>query len=277
MGTTEYAFPVALKTGTSQGYRDAWTVAYSKDYIVGVWVGHALPRPMHKLNGAGSAADLAQQVLLQLHAKQRHGLADLRFEAPDNYVAVELCGISGKLAGSSCDHSFQEWLPVDQVPVEIDSSYVRMVVDTRTGLAAASDTPSQFKHWQTMVNLPSHYADWIAKNHAGSQKIPPMEFYIGTRQSLPHAFNVNIEITSPSNNAQILRNPEAPGQRSSIALSALVEPPVEQIVWYVDNEPYQLVEYPYSIRLPLKPGKHRIQVRVPMTPEQSETVTITVE
>ncbi|MGD8595172.1 MAG: transglycosylase domain-containing protein, partial [Gammaproteobacteria bacterium] len=101
MGTTEYPFPVALKTGTSQGYRDAWTVAYSHDYIVGVWVGHALPRPMYKLNGAGSAADLARQVLLHLHTKQRHGLADLRFPAPDNYVGVEVCGISGKLAGAS--------------------------------------------------------------------------------------------------------------------------------------------------------------------------------
>ena len=40
-GPTEYPFPVALKTGTSQGYRDAWTVAWSNDYLVGVWLGRA--------------------------------------------------------------------------------------------------------------------------------------------------------------------------------------------------------------------------------------------
>jgi penicillin-binding protein 1C len=277
MGTTEYAFPVALKTGTSQGYRDAWTVAYSNDYIVGVWVGHAFPRPMNKLNGAGSAADLAQQVLLQLHAKQRHGLADMRFEVPENYVGVELCGISGKLAGSSCAYSYQEWFPADKVPNEVDRSYVRLLMDSRTGLPAVSDTPSQFKRLQTVVNLPSQYADWIATNQRGQEKKTLQVVTARARQSLPRALKVNIEITSPSNNLQILRNPEAPAQRSSIALSALVEPPVEQIVWYVDNEPYKLVEYPYSTRLPLKPGKHRIQARVPMTPEQSGTVVITVE
>jgi hypothetical protein len=74
-----------------------------------------------------------------------------------------------------------------------------------------------------------------------------------------------------------LRNPEAPEKHSSVALSATVEPPIAQIVWYVDNEPYRLVDYPYSTRWPLQPGKHSIQARVPMTPEQTEIVTINVE
>jgi penicillin-binding protein 1C len=277
MGTTEYPFPVALKTGTSQGYRDAWTVAYSKNYIVGVWVGHPLPRPMYKLNGAGSTADLAQQVLLQLHARQRHGLADLSFPAPDNYVGVEVCGISGKLASSSCDFSYQEWFPEDEVPREVDSSYMRLVVDTRTGAPALSNTPSRFKRPRTMVNLPYRYADWIVKNQLVAYINFARDDASQRLTSLPRGLNVTIDILSPQNNLHILRNPEAPGLSSSIALSASVEPPVEQLVWYVDGEPHALVEYPYSTRLQLSPGKHRIQARVPMTPEQSEAVIITVE
>jgi penicillin-binding protein 1C len=277
MGTTEYPFPVALKTGTSQGYRDAWTVAYSHDYIVGVWVGHALPRPMYKLNGAGSAADLARQVLLHLHAKQRYGLADLRFPAPDNYVGVEVCGISGKLAGASCDFSFQEWLPADKVPREVDSSYQRLVVDTRTNVPAASDTPARFKRLQTLVNLPARYADWIVKNQMVSLRNINRNSTAESLPILPRALHVHVDIVSPQNHLHILRNPEAPGQNNSIALSASVDPPVEQIVWYVDDEPYEVVGYPYSTRLPLSPGKHRIQARVPMTPEHSEAVNITVE
>ena len=40
---------VAFKTGTSYGYRDAWSVGFSNDYTVGVWVGQAdgSPRPGH--------------------------------------------------------------------------------------------------------------------------------------------------------------------------------------------------------------------------------------
>jgi penicillin-binding protein 1C len=40
-GATEFPFAVALKTGTSQGYRDAWIIAWSERNVVGVWVGRA--------------------------------------------------------------------------------------------------------------------------------------------------------------------------------------------------------------------------------------------
>jgi penicillin-binding protein 1C len=41
MGFNEYPFPVAVKTGTSSNHSDAWTVAYSSKFLVGVWVGRA--------------------------------------------------------------------------------------------------------------------------------------------------------------------------------------------------------------------------------------------
>ena len=83
MGTTEYPFPVAIKTGTSQGYRDAWAVAFSRQYMVGAWVGRSDVTPMRHLGGAGSAADLAQQLLMHLNGeRERGGLDDLSFPKP---------------------------------------------------------------------------------------------------------------------------------------------------------------------------------------------------
>jgi penicillin-binding protein 1C len=45
----ERARTVAFKTGTSYGYRDAWSLGFSKKYTVGVWVGRAdgSTRPGH--------------------------------------------------------------------------------------------------------------------------------------------------------------------------------------------------------------------------------------
>jgi len=52
----EYEYAVAVKTGTSQGYRDAWAVAYSDRLLVGVWVGNHDWRRMNHLGGlVGSA------------------------------------------------------------------------------------------------------------------------------------------------------------------------------------------------------------------------------
>jgi penicillin-binding protein 1C len=84
MGPTEYPFPVAIKTGTSQGYRDAWTMAYSRKYLVGVWVGRSDAGPMRDVTGAGSAAELARTILLDLHGEVPD-VAALAFPTPPNY------------------------------------------------------------------------------------------------------------------------------------------------------------------------------------------------
>jgi penicillin-binding protein 1C len=84
MGSTEYPFPVAIKTGTSQGYRDAWTMAYSRKYLVGVWIGRSDAGPMRDVTGAGSAAEVVRAVMLDLHGDAPDAAA-LAFPTPPGY------------------------------------------------------------------------------------------------------------------------------------------------------------------------------------------------
>jgi penicillin-binding protein 1C len=84
MGSTEYPFPVAIKTGTSQGYRDAWTMAYSRKYLVGVWIGRSDAGPMRDVTGAGSAAEVVRAILLDLHGDVSDAAA-LAFPTPPGY------------------------------------------------------------------------------------------------------------------------------------------------------------------------------------------------
>jgi len=108
MGSTEYPFPVALKTGTSQGYRDAWTMAFSRKYLVGVWVGRSDAGPMRNVTGAGSAAELARAILLELHGDAPDAAA-LAFPTPPGY----------RLAASE---GLPEWTrgPAAVKPVSVD-------------------------------------------------------------------------------------------------------------------------------------------------------------
>jgi penicillin-binding protein 1C len=75
-GNLEYPFAVAVKTGTSQGYRDAWTVAWSERFLVAVWVGRADAGPMAGLGGVNSAALIVHDLLLALHGTLPGDLAD---------------------------------------------------------------------------------------------------------------------------------------------------------------------------------------------------------
>lgn len=108
-GSSEFPFAVALKTGTSQGYRDAWTMAWSRDHLVGVWIGRADAGPMSRLSGSRAAAGLAQDVMLRLHGGGRAALVAGEFAPPPGRVQVELCLAPGR-TGPGCHQRLPEWV-----------------------------------------------------------------------------------------------------------------------------------------------------------------------
>ena len=132
-GSSEFPFAVALKTGTSQGYRDAWTLEWSRDYVVGVWVGRADAGPMTRLSGARAAAGLAQAIMLRLHGVSRSDLLAGEFPAPPGREQAELCTDTGAPAGRGCDQRLVEWVrpgAAPTPPVERRLSIVQPDPDT---------------------------------------------------------------------------------------------------------------------------------------------------
>ena len=111
MGATEFPFPVAVKTGTSQGYRDAWVVEYTSQYVVGVWVGRPDDQPMDELGGAASAALIGQDILLKLYGNETDGQNDSSFAPPPGTQPQEVCAVSGMLANGRCAQQMVIFLP----------------------------------------------------------------------------------------------------------------------------------------------------------------------
>jgi penicillin-binding protein 1C len=59
----------AVKTGTSKGMRDNWTIGYTDRYTVGVWVGNFSGAPMWDVSGVTGAAPIWRDVVEHLHAQ----------------------------------------------------------------------------------------------------------------------------------------------------------------------------------------------------------------
>ncbi len=110
-GSTEYPFPVAVKTGTSQGYRDAWTVAWSPRFLVGAWVGRGDAGTMTAIGGADSAADLVHKVLLTLHHAVPGELVDTSLAVPAGYVPEPVCAGPAETPDDTCARTLVAWLP----------------------------------------------------------------------------------------------------------------------------------------------------------------------
>ncbi len=110
-GSTEYPFPVALKTGTSQGFRDAWTVAWSSRFLVGVWVGRADGGTMEDAGGSDTAAALVREIMLTLHQTIPGDLSDTNLPTPGGYLPASICAGPEQTPGYTCGRTLLAWLP----------------------------------------------------------------------------------------------------------------------------------------------------------------------
>ena len=97
-------FPVAAKTGTSRAYVDNWTVGFTRERTVAVWVGNFDGRPMQRVSGITGAGPLFARVMRRAMAGVRPApLVDrARFER------VRVCPLSGHRAGEACPGSYEE-------------------------------------------------------------------------------------------------------------------------------------------------------------------------
>ncbi len=97
----------AVKTGTSNDYRDAWTVGFTHRYTVGVWMGNLDRKPMHEVTGSIGPALVFRALLAELH-RNREG-KPLYFSRKLRQVAI--CRESGALPGESCPRAMEWFRP----------------------------------------------------------------------------------------------------------------------------------------------------------------------
>lgn len=90
--------PIAWKTGTSFGNRDAWAVGTTPEYVVGVWVGNADGQGRPELTGVQSAAPILFEVFNLIKGRTWYHTPH------DDLEPVAVCKESGMRAGQYCNH-----------------------------------------------------------------------------------------------------------------------------------------------------------------------------
>ncbi|QHS09883.1 transglycosylase domain-containing protein [Sinimarinibacterium sp. NLF-5-8] len=83
-GVLQFPARTAVKTGTSSDYRDAWTIAYNGQYVVGIWIGNLSGRATQGITGARGPALLARSLLARLTPNRPLPIED----APPEGIAV---------------------------------------------------------------------------------------------------------------------------------------------------------------------------------------------
>lgn len=142
--------PLRCKTGTSNGYRDAWTAGLCGQYVLIVWVGNFDNRANPAFVGGEAALPLFEEIAGGL-AYSRHLRDDLpKRENHLNLQKIAVCKETGDLAIERCSEHI-DTLFIPGISPTMDSGILRpILVDKKTGLRACRQVPGETEqiYWE---------------------------------------------------------------------------------------------------------------------------------
>jgi membrane peptidoglycan carboxypeptidase len=169
-------FQVAAKTGTTNDFRDNWTLGYTPDLTVGVWVGNADYTPMQNVSGISGAAPIWNE-FMQLAIQQLMGGNPTPFSRPPGVVEKVICAISGAEPSEWCPKQTTELFAADQPPLPKDQDlWQKVTVDTWTNLKASAAC-ADFTDDRFVMNVSDPWAKkWLRDNKQGQDWAEEMGF-----------------------------------------------------------------------------------------------------
>ncbi|MFN2304769.1 MAG: transglycosylase domain-containing protein, partial [Anaerolineales bacterium] len=161
------AFPVAVKTGTTNDFRDNWTIGYTPDLVVGVWVGNTDYSPMINTTGLTGAGPIWAD-FMTLAINRLKGGTPSTFIRPPGVVDRVICSISGTEPSEWCPEQRSEIFAADQGPLpKSEDLWQKVAIDTWTGLAV-SEACEEFNDEKFSLNVQDPWAmRWLKDNPDG--------------------------------------------------------------------------------------------------------------
>lgn len=248
---------VAVKTGTTNDLRDNWTVGWSKDTVVGVWVGNNNNDKMRNVaSGVSGAAPIWRRQILDVLSKR----PDKPFTPADGVSQVEVDRISGFPAHDGFA-SYKEWFINGSVPGGPDTIHTKLKVcksdpnkladpisisqgnyDEKEYIVIKEQDPlTQKDLWQKGIN------EWLIKQTDQIYK-PPTEICGATS-------NMDIQIVSPNDRSRV-------DSAVTFRVTVVSSKPIVEVKLFVDDtlertftdQPYQ------SDPITFPNGQHTLKV-----------------
>ncbi len=240
---------IAWKTGTSFGFRDAWSIAITPEYVVSVWVGNADGEGRPGLTGFQAAAPLLFRVLDQISMNGEW------FEAPkQEQTSISICRESGMRANEFCVN--QQVISVPKTCVENRSCpyHIPIHVDPSESFRVSDKCMDIFemKHpiWFVLPPLNAHY---YRLHHPNYKDLPPwME---GCAQQSTQA---SFSIRYPRNDARISLSRDLKGSTGEIIVEAYARSKSTVLYWHLDNHFLGTTSTYHQMNCSPRQGKHQL-------------------
>ncbi|MBS0657394.1 MAG: transglycosylase domain-containing protein [Verrucomicrobia bacterium] len=198
---------VAVKTGTSSGFRDGWCIGYTARHTVGVWAGNFDGRPMDELLSVRSAGPLWRYLIDHLLNARRDAPIPPTEQLAPRLERVEICPLTGlRPVALGPEPPVEEWFLPGSAPSEDAAGW--FVPDPQGGPAR--------------LLLPTQYADWCRSG-------------ANTRGAIARAPN-GLAIASPLAGAVFVVDPHLSPAQQMLEFRALTADP-RRVQWEIGGQP----------------------------------------
>jgi hypothetical protein len=196
---------VAAKTGTTNDFRDNWTLGYTPDLVTGVWIGNADYTPMVNTTGLTGAAPIWSSFMQFAVPYVSPNNIPTPFTIPPGIVEYVICTTSGTEPSQGCRGGQRsEYFASDQPPLPKSQDLIRNTpIDTWTGLIAGNACPD-FAKEESVLNVQDKWArQWLRSGDGRawleSNDLPRNPFFAPERECSGDDPRPVLEFQNPQN------------------------------------------------------------------------------
>jgi len=245
--------PAAVKTGTTTDWHDNWTIGYTPDYTVGVWVGNNDNRPMIQLTGITGAAPIWQQFFEEFLKDKPKS----KFVRPGGIRDKEICKADGLIPNEWCVEKAGELFLAGTEPTAVSQIYKKIKIDSRNGLLAGEDCPKTFVTERVMLDYPDQVFQWAVENDLSV--VPRNNSPLCGSNQISGESGTYISVTNPGLKT-IFQSAPALIKNQVLDLTVNVSSNIVKVEWFIDEKPVKTAsEYPFTTAWPLVTGKHTVK------------------
>ena len=241
---------IAWKTGTSYGHRDAWSIGYTPEFTIGVWVGN--------FNGTGVSSlvgsEVAGPILFALFTALTTPATNRWFARPGRVNTREVCSLSGMLPSSHCPTSKFDYYIPSVSPNSECSIHKGIHIDEEMGTTLCSHCRVGRTYRRVVFEeWPAAIGTWLKRNGFA---IPEMPAHFSACTGLVAGHSPIV--ISPSENSEYHIRPGIPLENQKISLQASVSNRTKQIFWFLDGQLIFNGDPAEKVFLVPVAGKHRL-------------------
>ena len=217
-------FPVAVKTGTSKGFRDKWAIGVNSEFTIGVWLGNPSGENMDDLTETASASSILRDIFLLVQKDWNKGTVDI----PTGLEKMKICTLSGEIAGEFCKNTKVEVYDINNIQ-ETNCTYHQLI------------------DGKVKTIYPELYKKWAIKNKL--------------TQNIDISKNLLKKISSPQQRDFFYISDDIPMESQIISFKVLGFNNEDIIEYFLNGKLYKTLPYPDFPSWQLKKGDYKLSIK----------------